>query len=1542
MVSALRPTLGAAASLAEMWPAQHNSSAQVAMISTTYRFRRYDAGCKNRAVASTNMNDQSSRSHALLIMQVTWSQDKTKTFASLNLVDLAGSEGMKKTGATGKALKEGIKINLSLTKLALVVKCLAEGSQHIPFRESKLTMMLQKGLGGNNMLHIILALSNSAEQVQESTACLRFGQSCLSMTIDAKANAVEKEQAEMKAVIQEQMQEINDLASENEELKRLLAEQREKEREMMPDVQAKAIMLNKDALREDLREADSEIAELMKALEDKKRQMAELAASNASTSAGDANLEAMLEGLDAQGRAERLEQYAREQMIEKMKNVALLEQEKRSFEQELMRMVELQKKLQAKLSAAEQDKQTEQERVRREEAEAAAERVALAQAKAERLEQQLREKEAMQTAMDAEAKMKQAELEAKLRAFEEKTSAEAELRSMLEETTAGTSSRITQELEKIAREKAEAEKDIEATKNEQARLKSMHGTSDAEAEIIAELEEAKRQLAQLEAERMAKSPEEQIAEFGTIFKPVPKMISDAERRLQVVSVGSKVDPIGVNKVIQTLPVLVACNDLRALTELGAGNRTLFQNMGGIMKMVDYLYPHGPQGPYATHVARTLPCVMDAAGRKLFHEYATLPDSNGTPRLKYLEALLDSTDPDDKEHACLAIAAVSQDYEPNRAAMFEHGISAKVIDVMKDTCSKKMPRQRLQRVAIMALSELSLNYTPFKDAIVGADVLQLLLDQATPSHDPFVIKESISCLGRLTQTHGPTQRELIRLNAMATYSELLFAEMHDSAITELAALALVNLVSEAPECSSTIEKHPRYSAIRFEMLASMARALYASMLRAGQETAASAGSNTFPFWGAAAIGEWKDGNAGGDRTHTSFVDNPQYILKAPPGTNVCLVLHDVLEDQRQKARSKSRPLFLRLCVTAATKEVLETRRRILDINSSGNKPAGTDPEGVVQLAPGTNGFIDIAKTREIMMRCRVNEGAPEDSWVVVPHVGCSHQHSRYVLAVFADKPVSLEPELQAYEKRILTSAWTPLCTAPKSISTARWRNCPQFQLINMSEVPSSVRVLLSYGERDAFQNKRYLQVVDNVGVASDERPMLSLYVMKNNVPDKRYVGMLSPQVENYVCHSLVTNAWCVQAKMDLEPGHVYALLVVMAEPSPSITPLRLTVYTDPDIEEGSIITKPLSSDAEWEFKLLKGMTDPNGMLTCDLAASGDAFTRPEQVGNFQATVVFECEENSAFCSISTTSAGKPHKQTPTYAQKQAVLSVPFEGGKNYTMVARCISQRQEPVRNAAVRVLVYSAKPMTVTPSDSKLVNLDEEDAKNYVSRDTAKDIPYGEEEVPEDTIRARPEDEGSGDDATDPAVLHQVMKELEQQRDQLYVYTKSALQGEGPQVLEELRKQIADQNAKMEKLNMELASAKAVAEAKSAAAASNAAALAAQQGPGPMQVIAAEKELYLQKQKVKHLQKQLEEATKPKDESGEAAALHKQLQAERARAEEALMKLDQMSRTDNTGGEDGRKETELQKELAVLRETVERQKKEISEGGGKSAACLIQ
>ena len=205
---------------------------------------------------------------------------------------------------------------------------------------------------------------------------------------------------------------------------------------------------------------------------------------------------------------------------------------------------------------------------------------------------------------------------------------------------------------------------------------------------------------------MPLDPQGKLDHFEAIFQPVPEMIKAAARKLQRKATGKKVDPKGVERVLRTLPVLVACNDLRALTELEAGNRTVFQSMGGIEKMVDFLYPHGAQAPYATHIARTLPYVMDAEGRKIFGEYASGPDREGKVKITYLTALLLSDDPDDKEHACLAIASIAQDSSANREMLFKHKISEQVLAVLKDTCQQSMPRQRLQRVAVMALSELA--------------------------------------------------------------------------------------------------------------------------------------------------------------------------------------------------------------------------------------------------------------------------------------------------------------------------------------------------------------------------------------------------------------------------------------------------------------------------------------------------------------------------------------------------------------------------------------------------------------------------------------------------------------------------------------------------------------------------------------------------------------------------------------------------------------------------------------------------------------------
>ncbi len=114
-------------------------------------FRLLDYGNKNRTTAKTNMNATSSRSHALFTVHIESLEGADKIRGSkLNFVDLAGSERQGKTGATGDTLKEGAKINLSLTALGNVINALVDGkSGHIPYRDSKLTRLLQDSLGGN-------------------------------------------------------------------------------------------------------------------------------------------------------------------------------------------------------------------------------------------------------------------------------------------------------------------------------------------------------------------------------------------------------------------------------------------------------------------------------------------------------------------------------------------------------------------------------------------------------------------------------------------------------------------------------------------------------------------------------------------------------------------------------------------------------------------------------------------------------------------------------------------------------------------------------------------------------------------------------------------------------------------------------------------------------------------------------------------------------------------------------------------------------------------------------------------------------------------------------------------------------------------------------------------------------------------------------------------------------------------------------------------------------------------------------------------------
>ncbi|KAG8528141.1 Kinesin heavy chain [Bacidia gigantensis] len=145
-----------------------------------------------RATAATNMNQESSRSHSIFVVTITQKNVETGSAKSgqLFLVDLAGSEKVGKTGASGQTLEEAKKINKSLSALGMVINSLTDGkSTHIPYRDSKLTRILQESLGGNSRTTLIINCSPSKYNDQETLSTLRFGVRAKAIKNKAKINA---------------------------------------------------------------------------------------------------------------------------------------------------------------------------------------------------------------------------------------------------------------------------------------------------------------------------------------------------------------------------------------------------------------------------------------------------------------------------------------------------------------------------------------------------------------------------------------------------------------------------------------------------------------------------------------------------------------------------------------------------------------------------------------------------------------------------------------------------------------------------------------------------------------------------------------------------------------------------------------------------------------------------------------------------------------------------------------------------------------------------------------------------------------------------------------------------------------------------------------------------------------------------------------------------------------------------------------------------------------------------------------------------------
>jgi len=165
--------------------------------------RLIQLGNRNRSVAFTDLNATSSRSHAVVIFTVTTTRRNaresgediatTKT-GRLYMVDLAGSERLKKSKSVAQRAVEARAINLSLTTLGKCVNARATGQLHVPFRDSKLTRLLQESLGGNAKTSMIVAVRSDADHAEETFQSLEFGSRAMHVQTHAHVNIVDEDE----------------------------------------------------------------------------------------------------------------------------------------------------------------------------------------------------------------------------------------------------------------------------------------------------------------------------------------------------------------------------------------------------------------------------------------------------------------------------------------------------------------------------------------------------------------------------------------------------------------------------------------------------------------------------------------------------------------------------------------------------------------------------------------------------------------------------------------------------------------------------------------------------------------------------------------------------------------------------------------------------------------------------------------------------------------------------------------------------------------------------------------------------------------------------------------------------------------------------------------------------------------------------------------------------------------------------------------------------------------------------------------------------
>merc|ERR1719230_2215993 len=147
-----------------------------------------EKAAKARAVGATDMNAMSSRSHSVFALYLHGSNRElnSEVHGALHLVDLAGSERLSKSGATGDRLKETQNINRSLSSLADVFAAKAEGRSHVPFRNSKLTHLMEPCLSGQGKTLMAVNVGPETDNSHETLCSLRFASQVSQCTTGGK------------------------------------------------------------------------------------------------------------------------------------------------------------------------------------------------------------------------------------------------------------------------------------------------------------------------------------------------------------------------------------------------------------------------------------------------------------------------------------------------------------------------------------------------------------------------------------------------------------------------------------------------------------------------------------------------------------------------------------------------------------------------------------------------------------------------------------------------------------------------------------------------------------------------------------------------------------------------------------------------------------------------------------------------------------------------------------------------------------------------------------------------------------------------------------------------------------------------------------------------------------------------------------------------------------------------------------------------------------------------------------------------------------